>query len=135
MLKILNISKTWKWHFISRVACKYHHSHAQLNVQLSFPYTHSLKCFLLEGKRKWNKYKNLKQKSVLTIKILPTGLYSECFKLLMTRSWLLMTLDKKPQHCVLLSFCKQHLSCLLSEWRQWNGYKKQRALANFSALM
>lgn len=103
--------KNLKVTFYIKSSMQYHHSHAQFNVQLSFPYTHSLKCFLLEGKRKWNKYKNLQQKSVLTI----NRSVQRVFKLLMTQSWLLMTLDKKPQHCVLLSFCKQHLSCLLSE--------------------
>lgn len=103
--------KNLKVTFYIKSSMQYHHSHAQFNVQLSFPYTHSLKCFLLEGKRKWNKYKNLQQKSVLTI----NRSVQWVFKLLMTQSWLLMTLDKKPQHCVLLSFCKQHLSCLLSE--------------------
>lgn len=38
--------------FYQELQLHYHHSHAQLNVQLSFPYTHSLKRFLLEGKRK-----------------------------------------------------------------------------------
>lgn len=126
--------KNLKVTFYIKSSMQYHHSHAQFNVQLSFPYTHSLKCFLLEGKRKWNKQKS--QTKICINHQNPSNRSVQwVFKLLMTQSWLLMTLDRKPQHCVLLSFCKQHLNCLLSEWRQWNGYIKQRALANFSALM